>query len=1080
MFAAAYACSGAAALVYEVTWTRQLTLLMGQSTAAASTVLAAMMGGLAAGAALAGRIEQRTEAPAGRSRLGTFAALELATAAAALALPFALAATAPLLTWAYGDAETPLRFALVRGAIALVLVGLPAAAMGATFPIAVGWFAPTASAAGVLYAVNTGGAAAGALAAGFWLLPAFGIRGTTWVAVALNAVAAAVALRLAAGPLATAGPDPAAAAAGRAPGVQDAGRAASRRRGRTAPAAAAPRSSPPPVVVPGWIAVAAAGVSGAVALAYEVVWTRLAALVMGPTTYAFAGVVAAFILGIALGAAVGARLAQRSANPVAWLGACFFGGAVAASLAASVAASRLPLVVAAQVAASTASFAPVLLQQVAGAIVLLLPLTMALGAAFPLALAAVGPARAVGATAARVYAANTCGAIAGALAGGFVLLPLAGLETGLRLTAGIGVIAALVLWSVAARAATATPARAWWRVAAAVIVGAAAVLLPPWDMPLLAAGGYKYAPYFGVDDLATELRAWRILSYEDGGTASVGVRELAGVRSVVIDGKVDASNAGDMLTQRLLGLLPVLVHGSAQDVLVIGLGSGVTAAATMATGTVTRADVVEISPEVVRASAFFTTENGDVLRRPGVRLMVGDGRSHLAFARRQYDVIVSEPSNPWMAGIAALFTREFFESAAARLKPGGVICQWAHTYDMRPEDLQSIVRTFGSVFPQATLWLVGDGDLLLIGTSGPSIESRLEALTDGWRRGDVPAQLQRVGVDVRHLPFLLWSQLAGGPAELRAFGGDGPLERDDRLALEFSAPRAIYGRSTVDNAATIRGLWASAPTLASARAAWSAADAAAWTAAGAMALKADAFDAAVERYLRAVALDPAQREALQGLWQAATAANRRDVARGWLERTAAADPGNVAVRIALSRALASEGNLEGAATAAAEAANRAPGDPEAGEQLAAVFADARDAARLGALAERLVAQFPDRPRPRLFRAQALLLAGRVPDAVREARHIVAARPADVRAQNLLGIACATGGDRQCARAAFDAALGADPRDVESWVNLGVLLMDGGDPASALERFSAAVTLDRGSAAARQGLAEATAALATRR
>src|SRR5207237_112708 len=146
-------------------------------------------------------------------------------------------------------------------------------------------------------------------------------------------------------------------------------------------------------------------------------------------------------------------------------------------------------------------------------------------------------------------------------------------------------------------------------------------------------------------------------------------------------------------------------------------------------------DVIEISREVIEASAYFGRENQDVLRQPGVNLIAGDGRSHLLLTTRRYDVIVSEPSNPWMAGIAPLFTREFFEAARARLKPDGVICQWAHAYDISDRDLRSIVRTFGSVFPRATIWLVGDGDVLLVGANDGDMRSRVDRIADTWRRG---------------------------------------------------------------------------------------------------------------------------------------------------------------------------------------------------------------------------------------------------------------------------------------------------------------------------------------------------------
>ena len=350
--------------------------------------------------------------------------------------------------------------------------------------------------------------------------------------------------------------------------------------------------------------------------------------------------------------------------------------------------------------------------------------------AFPLALAvAAGRLRASGASAnqggdhrrprrARVYTANTLGAIAGALAAGFALIPAFGLRATFETASLAGAIGGAGCLSAALyqrRPADTRPATL--AIPAASVLAAIAIiaLLPPWDRALLASGAYKYAPYLGLADFDTVLRAGTLDFYKEGAAGTVSVRRLNGTTSLAIDGKVDASNGGDMLTQRLLGLLPVLVHGHAEDVCIIGLGSGVTAGSALASGTVKHADVVEISPEVVEASHAFDRESGRILSNPAVRLVVGDGRSHLLLTPRRYDVIVSEPSNPWMAGVATLFTREFFEAARARLKPDGLLCQWAHTYDISAADLQSIVRTFASVFPQGTMWLVGGGDLLLIG-----------------------------------------------------------------------------------------------------------------------------------------------------------------------------------------------------------------------------------------------------------------------------------------------------------------------------------------------------------------------------
>ena len=208
--------------------------------------------------------------------------------------------------------------------------------------------------------------------------------------------------------------------------------------------------------------------------------------------------------------------------------------------------------------------------------------------------------------------------------------------------------------------------------------------------------------------------------------------DAAGTTSLAIDGKVDASNAGDMLTQRLLAHVPLLLHPAPRQAAILGLGSGVTLGSALR-HPLERVDVLEISPEVVEASRFFEPENSRALADPRTRLIVGDGRTHLLLGRDQYDVIVSEPSNPWMAGIASLFTREFFTAARARLAPGGVLCQWAHTYDISAEDLRSIVATFAAVFPDGTIWLVGDGDVLLIGGTEP-MGPRVAALAEVWNR----------------------------------------------------------------------------------------------------------------------------------------------------------------------------------------------------------------------------------------------------------------------------------------------------------------------------------------------------------
>jgi spermidine synthase len=1072
-----YVASGAAALVYEVAWTRMLALQLGHTVAAASTVLAAFMGGLAIGAWAAGRLPYKYP-------MRLYAALEIVIAACALLLPFALHATTPVLAWAYADGNAPARFSMVRVAISLLLLGIPATAMGATFPIAAAWLSraggPAASAAGTLYAANTVGAASGAIAAGFWLIPALGLRGTTWIGVALNVVAAAGAFWLTTKTAEAAehgrlrSPDETPSSG--VPGRRSRGSVRLPSRSSKDSQRATAGSLRLNVVAgrPG-VAAAAVAVSGFSALAYEVAWTRLLALVIGPTTYAFATMAAAFITGLALGSAIGTPLARRSSRPAVWMSALLVAGGVASAAAAWYAATRVPLLVAAQVADPAVVFSRVVAGEAFAVALLLLPTTFALGATFPLALAAAArPDDSVAHSAARVYTANTIGAIAGALAAGFFLIPL----FGLRMTFVLAAIVSVVGGAGCLAMVGATRGRV---IAAAAAVGsiAAIVLLPGWDPALLASGAYKYAPYLQSNDLPTILRAGTLQYYKEGAAGTVSVRDLAGNRSLAIDGKVDASNGGDMLTQRMLGLLPVLIHGNARDIAVIGLGSGVTVGSALAPNTVERADVLEISPEVVAASRFFDSESGRPLDDPRVRLIVGDGRSHLLLTRRQYDVIVSEPSNPWMAGVASLFTREFFEAARARLRPGGLLCQWAHTYDISQADLQSIVRTFASVFPHGSLWLVGEGDLLLIGAADGDIDARLAAVSDGVRRGSTPAMLASLGISGTAAPFSLLSLYAGGPRELQRYGDDAAIQTDDRMALEYSAPRGIYGGTPSENTPAIRALAPAAPPAAI-RDAFATATDAAWTSRGMMLIEAEAFELAADAFRRAAALNSRNAAALAGLVDASAGAHRDAEAREWLNGLATREPDNAPVRTQLARVLASAGQLEAAAEMATAALRIAPDDPAAAEQLASIFADAGDANRLAAIADRLAARFPDRPDPAYYRATALFMRGKIEDAIAAVQPVADAHPDHARAQNLLGAACATLGRRECAERAFGASLRANPHDDATYVNLGMFQLQSADAAAAERTFAAALAVNPQSDAAQNGLAQARASQTTRR
>ena len=1046
-FLAVYVLSGAAALVYEVAWTRLLTLYLGHGVAAVSTVLAAFMGGLAVGAGIAG---PRSDHTSRRVAMRTYAVLEIAIAALALAMPFGLRAIEPLLSGAYADGHGGAGFALLRLGTSVVFVALPAVAMGATFPYVARWYVPTASAAtrdaGALYAANTVGAALGALATGFLLLPTLGLRATTWVGVAINVVVAGAAWQLAGRAPAAATVAPAASAT-----AQPASRPRKTGRDATAPVPAL-RLTPRPM-----LAALALGVSGFLSLALQIVWSRLLAQILGPTTYAFSLVVAIFIAGLALGALVGRRVADRMAQPAAGLAAVLAAAVIAVSVAVWTVDGGLASMTAA-VTAPRATFESVLWRQVLLVTGWLLPLALALGCAFPLAIkTGTGRDESLGADLGLIYAVNTIGAIAGSLAAGFLLIPALGLHGSLR-ALGIATVAAAVALTVGS--GIRGGARAW-TLAACGIAAAATAALPPWNHALLSSGAYKYASAMSAEGLQISLAAGRLLYYREGAVATVSVREAAGTTSLAIDGKVDASNAGDMLTQRLLAHVPMLLHPAPRTAAILGLGSGVTLGAALR-HPVERVDVLEISPEVVAASRFFEPENSAALRDPRTRLIVGDGRTHIMLGQASYDVIVSEPSNPWMAGIASLFTREFFQSARDRLAPGGVLCQWAHTYDISGDDLRSIVGTFASVFPEATLWLVGDGDLLLIGSNGP-LAPQVAALPTRWAaRPEATADLAGVGA---RDPFAILSLLvAEGPA-LTRFAGGAPLQTDDYAGVEFSGPRAIFSRGGVDNTAALRALAAERP-VAAVTAARRAASAAAWRDRGWMLLDASAARTAWTDFDTAVRADPTDARAFDGLIRAGAAASLQPQTMAVL-RELAAPPERVEAQIALSRLLASAGAVEDAGRVAFAAVERQPSHVGALEQLASVLADVGDQARLQPVVARLRAVAPTADPTRYYTASLLFMEGRADLAIAEARALTLANPRHAKAQNLLGAALATTGQRDLAREAFLASLKVDPRDPTTYTNLALLDLESGNRTAGRQRLAEALTLDPASTTARE-------------
>jgi predicted membrane-bound spermidine synthase len=732
--------SGAAGLVYEVLWARRLALVFGSTAIAQTTVLSVFLGGLAAGSAFFGRAASR--AP---SAPRFYARLEWAIAALGLAAPLLLRTPGGAAGW-------------------LGVAGLFAQAMlmGGTIPAlcrAAG--GETQASVGLVYASNSAGAVAGCLAAGFGLIPALGLDWSFAAAAVLNMFAALAAVGAIEAPPA---PMP----------------AASRY------AAPAPRPLSPALIQ------GAVFLSGFVALTYEIAWTRLLALTMGSSVYSFTEMLAAFIAGSTAGSLLAASGPLRRRDPARLLCLAQLGAGVSV-LATLPFYERLKIYfIMLRPWFSDGAHAFYLYEALKFGLSLAVMLTPAvcLGMTLPLAVRLIeGGREDRAADVGRVFAANTAGNMLGAFAG-WLIIPWLGVEGILRSGTTVFIAAGFVLFW------TAWPMAAGRRRALA-LAGFAALAayrawLPRWNPELMGQGYFRVhaasakGSYADFKTILTGMA--RTVYARDDREATVTVSSAAnGTLSLRINGKTDASSGADMKTQILLGELPLLLNPGARDALLIGWGSGVTGGS-MLRHPLNRLDAVELIPAVVDASRLFAAQNGEALKDPRLSLTHEDAKTFLLRPGRRYDVIVSEPSNPWMAGIGDLFSVEFYGRARERLAPGGVMVQWFHAYEMNDELFSMVLRTFRSSFPNVTVWNIPDNDILLVGSAEP-LRPDFAAMDRAFGAPAVREDMRRVGVG--RLSTLLAAQSAGEEGAL-AMSGSGPLNEELRPRLEYGAPKAFF------------------------------------------------------------------------------------------------------------------------------------------------------------------------------------------------------------------------------------------------------------------------------------------------
>ena len=516
-------------------------------------------------------------------------------------------------------------------------------------------------------------------------------------------------------------------------------------------------------------------------MVYEMAWSRTLSMVYGSSVYGVSIMLSTFLVGIALGSWLAAVRVRR--RPATMLGAVWLlaGSAWAAFVSLSVG-GRLPFLfldLYRWVDGGTTGLFGV---QFLLAALLMLPATLCLGALLPVVISVAGRAGARPVVSS-LYAANLLGSATGALVASGLLLA----SVGLHVLVQVGVLIALGLAIVATVRLPGPHVRTIAATVAAVIL---ALALDGGTRQLaLSFGQYHGAPsYAGNDDRGIRdlLASHELLFYRDGPTASVAVQRVDRYVLLKINGKTDASTgAGDIETQTLLAHLPLLAAERVDRVAVVGFGSGMTVGAVL-THPVREVDAFEIEPAVIEASRYFEPINGRPLDDDRLHLVIGDARGELRRDVEPYDVIISEPSNPWITGVANLFTRDFFELTASRLAPGGIFAQWFHLYGMSEDSAREVMATFRSVFPHVVAF--NDRDLILLGSDRP-ITFSLDRMTRRFADPGVRASLAEVFV---RYPADLLVKLRFDERGTAAFAAGAALNTDDNMRLELAAPRTLY------------------------------------------------------------------------------------------------------------------------------------------------------------------------------------------------------------------------------------------------------------------------------------------------
>ncbi|MDB4942331.1 MAG: hypothetical protein JWP97_1865 [Labilithrix sp.] len=779
--------SGACALMYQVAWFRELRLIFGASTASSAAVLAIFMGGLGLGGALLGR-----RADASRSPLAMYAKLEIGVSCAAGLTPLFVWAADKIYVAAGGTTSLGGPGAtVVRILLAVLVLGPVTFLMGGTLPAAARAIEKDDGGArrgvATLYGVNTLGAVLGAVLANFVLLEVLGTRMTVWVTALVNVLVGVLALSF----------------ARRAGSARVSDENASASVAAAVPDAVENAPDDGARAIPRWLPPGAAALAGAAFMLMELTWYRMLGPLLGGSSYTFGLILAVALAGIGIGGAVYAR--TKVPATLRWfaltcsLEALFIALPYALGDDLAIVTGLLRPLCRSGFGASTVVWTSV-------AAIVIFPAAVISGIQFPLIIGLYGRgAKSVGRDVGAAYLANTIGSIFGSLAGGFGLVPLLGAIGVWKL-----VVVALAAGAVVAVVIAARNAPAHDRIPG-IVRGVALAGLPL--LLLLADGPSSVWRHSGIgagraDAMLEEASPYAVAAFRqfarrgirwstDGVESSVALKEQNGY-TFVVNGKADGHAIVDAPTQVMGGLLPALLHGSAKSALVVGLGTGSTAGWLGKVPTMERVDVVELEPAILRVAADCATVNESVLQNPKVHTYIADAREHLRTTRARYDIIFSEPSNPYRAGISSLYTVEYYRAAAERVAPAGMFVQWLQAYEIDGWVVATALTTLRQVFGDVEVWRTMAGDLLMVARAQhtPFDVARVRAMlqTEPFGRGARGAwHTDTVEGVLSH--FVARSSLADALAQ----NGDGAINTDDQNFLEFAFARSVGARRHVDD-----------------------------------------------------------------------------------------------------------------------------------------------------------------------------------------------------------------------------------------------------------------------------------------